>query len=209
MKKLLLLVVLATACLAVMAAPAYADYFSDMQPGNAYVHPWGGVEPDLAFWEEVVLNPETNELDWFTRFDTPIPPGYTVWFAGWMNGWPRLQVALWPVTTRLDCVLKNPDGSKRWCITAKQAKQYWGKAFEGWPTETIYQMETMCWVVAWTYRLGKLPPGTYTGTGTWTFLAPYLNFELPYGSQKKPDVIPASEWNAANPYTYHFTVLGE
>ena len=205
MKKLLLSVVLAAACLGLMAAPAYADYFSDMQPGNAYVHPWGGTDP--AFWEEVVPNPETGELESYMRFDSPVPAGYTVWFAGWMSGWPRPQVALWPVTTRLDCALYNPGGSMRWSIAAQQARRYWGEAFEGWPTETIYEKNATAWVIAWTYCLGKLPPGTYTGTGTWTFSAPYLNFELPYGSQTKPDIIPASEWNAANPYTYRFTVL--
>ncbi|MCX6364295.1 MAG: hypothetical protein NTW58_09060 [Actinobacteria bacterium] len=41
-KKLLLVLVLAAACLGLLAAPVTADYFSDMQPGNANVCPWGG-----------------------------------------------------------------------------------------------------------------------------------------------------------------------
>jgi hypothetical protein len=200
MKRLIIMLALVILALGATAAPALADYFTDMRPGEAYVHPWGGTEP--AWWEGV-----DTEGNYFQTTD-PVPAGDTVYLAAWMSGWPRLQVVLWPATIRLDCTLAGPDGKSMVSLTARQAKRYWCKAFDtGWPTETIYQKETTDWVVVWKYPLGELAPGTYCGTGEWTFFAPYLDFELPYHSQKLPDVISASQLNGPTThYTYHFTV---
>ena len=124
-----------------------------------------------------------------------------------MSGWPRLQVALWPATIRLGCTLTGPDGKRLVSLTPRQAKRYWVKAFAGWPTETLYVRDTTNWVVVWKYGLGELGPGTYSGAGDWVFLAPYLDYELPYHSQKLPNVISASELNGPSThYTYSFTV---
>jgi hypothetical protein len=199
MKRLIIMLALAVLALGATAAPALADYFSEMKAGEAYVHAWGGTEP--AWWEGV-----DAEGNYFQTTD-PVPAGDTVYLAAWMSGWPRLQVAMWPSTIRLDCTLRGPDGKRLVSLSPRQAQRHWCKAFAGWPTETLFVKETMAWVVAWDYRLGELSPGTYSGTGHWVFFAPYLDFELPYHSQRQPDLITASELNGpSTAYTYHFTV---
>ena len=212
MKKLLLIIVLAAALLGVLAAPAFAAFPNDGVPGTAYVHPWGGTDPTI--WEEVdalgnwymwsVAPPSPDQGAWAPY--KPITRNYDICMAAWMNGWPRLQVALWPVTTRVDCVLYDPNGSTRWTVGAREARQHWGPVLYGWDAPTLYRENSKIWVIGWTDFIGKLPPGTYSGTGAFTFLLPYVNFELGYRSQKLPQVIPAGEWNAANPYSYRFTI---
>jgi len=215
MKKLLLIIVLAAACLGLLAAPALAAYPVDGVPGAAYVHPWAGTDP--IWWEEVnedgslstysVSPPEPGSFQEQWAPYKPITDDHTIYFAGWQTGWPKLQVALWPATTRLDCVLYNPDGSTRWSIDAKQARKHWGPVLYMWDAPTIFQESAKIWGIGWMYRLGKLPHGTYSGSGNWVFLTPYLNFEPPTADPNKPDVIPASVWNAWNPYTYSFEVF--
>jgi hypothetical protein len=209
MKRLLLVVVLAAACLGGLAAPAFAAYPMDGVPGTAYVHPWGGTDP--VYWDEFFADGSSATWSvaepgfWWAPYK-PITRDYNICFAAWMAGWPKLQVAAWPLTTRIDCVLYNPNGSKRWSISPTKARKDWGPVLYGWDGQTIYKENAKIWLIGWTCPIGKLPPGTYSGTGNFTFLAPYFDFELGYRTQLLPKVIPASEWNAANPYTYTFTV---
>jgi hypothetical protein len=96
MKKLLLIIVLAAACLGLLAAPAFAAYPNTGVPLTAYVHPWGGTDP--IWWEEVdaggnwsmwsVAPPSAEQGKWAPF--KPITDNYTVCFAAWMSGWPKL-----------------------------------------------------------------------------------------------------------------------
>ena len=65
MKRLIIMLALAVLALGATAAPALADYFSEMKAGEAYVHPWGGTDP--AWWEGVDAEGTTS------RRPTPSP----------------------------------------------------------------------------------------------------------------------------------------
>jgi hypothetical protein len=211
-KRLFVMLVLAAALLGVLAAPALAAFPATGSPGTAYVHPWAGTDPII--WEQVdaagnwymwsVAPPSADQAVWAPY--KAIPSGYDICMAAWMTGWPKAQVALWPVTTRVDCVLYGPTGGPLWSVTPREARGRWGPVIYGWDAPTIYQENAKIWMIGWTYPLGKLPPGTYWGSGNFTFLVPYLNFELGYRSQMLPQVIAAGQWNAANPYSYRFTI---
>ena len=169
MKKLLFLLSCVLLLLLASTAPALAaDYFSAMKPGNAYVHPWMGNE-GTAWWEGV----DKSQGGYFWSQD-PIPAGYTVWLAAWVDGWPKDQMAALPWTQRVDCEMTGPGTTLR--IGSEEARTYWDPVFFAWRGSTIYADHVKIWVSAWKYRLGTLPVGDYSGTASWTSMAPYWDY---------------------------------
>jgi len=191
MKKLLLVLALAAAFVCLPAAPAFADYFSDMQPNNAYVHPWS----DTVWWEGV--DPTTGE---YFQSEDPVPADYTVWYVAWLALPTKCSIVTMPLNTRLACTLDKPDGTK-WSIAPQRAIWYWGRPFVGWEDRALYRANAKYWVIAWSYRLGKLDPGVSSGVATWTFRLPILDFSY-YEGATTPSVIPAG----TTVYHYSFMV---
>jgi hypothetical protein len=196
MKKLLIVFAVVAAFLCLPVAPAFADYFSDMQPNNAYVHPWS----DPVYWEGVAPNPMTGELEYFASTD-PVPADYTVWYSAWLVLPTKCTIAAMPCNTRLALTAHAPDGKTMLSLTPRKAVRFWGKPFVGWEDRALYRANAKYWVIAWVYRLGTLAPGDYGGVATWTFRFPFLDFSYFEGATK-PTLIPAG----TTIYHYAFTV---
>jgi hypothetical protein len=208
-KRLMVAAVLALAVLAlgVTAAPAFAAYPNTLDPGIAAVHPWWGAEP--VVWEECdaagnwyMWSASEPAYEWAPY--KAIPASYDVWFAGWILGSPRGQMARSVGTTSIDCMLYNPDGTLRWSIKPKAAKKYWGPVLFGWEGQLINKEVGKIWVIGWTYDLGRLPAGTYSGTGTWASTVPAVDFlwSPDNPDQRTPTHYSIGVWDC----TYSFTV---
>jgi hypothetical protein len=60
------------------------------------------------------------------------------------------------------------------------------------------------WVIGWTYDLGRLPSGTYSGTGTWASTVPAISL---LWSEDEPDQRTPTHWSMGVwDCTYTFTV---
>jgi hypothetical protein len=208
-KRLMVAAVVALAVLAlcVTAAPAFAAYPNTLDPGIAAVHPWWGAEP--VIWEECdadgnwwVWSAAEPAYEWAPY--KAIPPDYDVWFAGWIFDSPRGQMARSVGTTSIDCKLYNPDGTLRWSIKPRAAKKHWGPVMLGWESQLINKEVGKVWVIGWTYDLGRLPSGTYSGTGTWASTVPAVSllWSEDEPDQRTPTHYSIGVWDC----TYTFTV---
>ncbi len=229
-KRLVVAAVLALAVLAlcVTAAPAFAAYPVDFEPGVAYVHPWG----DPAYWEEVlweeVQDPASGEWYWdwaWHIWDTdtvpqwdgtsvykPIPEEYDIELVAYMMGIPRGQMAAMPGDLLLKFSLADRDEPDDilLAMTAKQARSYWGKAIgpDGWAMPTINKEMAQMWIVVWAYDLGSLPTGTYGGPAAYTFKHNLIDMTV--WDDPPPDPYPRTPshilWKGTYPCPYTFTV---
>jgi hypothetical protein len=187
-KRLMVGAVLALAVLAlcVTAAPASAqDGFPVVGvPHTAYVHLWWGSEPII--WEERdSTSPDANWYWWSATPQgapewwpyKPIPADYEVVLCCWIQEAPRGQVAAVPGNLLLAANVKHPDGTRLWSTTTKAAKRYWGRVMGpvGWEMPTFNKELAQQWVICWSYDIGKLPPGTYTGTATYQYIHPFID----------------------------------
>jgi hypothetical protein len=208
-KRLIIAAVLALTVLAlgVTAAPALADYPNTLDPGIAAVHPWFGAEP--VIWEET--DAAGNWYLWSAAEPAPdwapykaIPASYDIWFAGWIFGSPRGQMARSVGTTSIDCLLYDPNRTLIWSIKPKAAKKHWGPVEFGWEGPLINKETGKVWVIGWTCDIGHLPAGTYSGTGTWASTVPAIDFLWSQDNpdQRTPTHYSMGVWDC----TYSFTV---
>jgi hypothetical protein len=185
-KRLLIAAVLALAVLSlgVAAAPALAQYPETGVPYTAYVHLWWGSEPII--WEECDgTAPDANWYWWSASAPgapelwpyKPIPADYDIVFVAYMMGIPKGQMVAMPGNLLFSAKVKDPAGAPLWSITTKAAKRYWGTAFgpDGWAMPTINKELAQMWVIAWTYDIGNLKAGTYTGAATYTYKHPMID----------------------------------
>ena len=226
--RLIAAIFLTLAATLLLAAPALAAYPVDYEPGVAYVHPWG----DPAYWEEIlweeVEDPDTGELysDWvLNMWDTDtvpqwdgtsvykaIPADYDIELVAWMMSIPRGQMATMPGTLLLEFSLADQEepGDVLLAMTAKQARNYWGKAFgpDGWAMPTINKEMAQMWIIVWTYDLGSLPPGIYGGPATYVFRHNLIDMTV--WDDPPPDPYPRTPTHAlvkgTYPCPYSFTV---
>jgi hypothetical protein len=214
---LLLLTVLAVACLGLLAAPALANYPVSGMPHTAYLHVWWGSEP--IYWLECDgTGPDANwdghsasapmdpENQWPYK---AIPADYRVVVSAVWAGWPKAQIKLIPFTQALTCTMNGPTGRQIWWMTPRRARCYWGPVEYGWDSSTIYQESTQIWVTSWTCDLGRLRPGTYTGHAKWVVRVPYLDFETPSEDDPNaPTVYPAGTVLADADYSFTVAAPG-
>ncbi len=203
------LLALALLALCLAAAPAFAAYPNTLPPGVAAVHPWFGAEP--VIWEETdadgnwyVWSAAEPAYDWAAY--KAIPASYDVWFVGWLFDTPRGQMVRQIGNSRIDGKLYDSGGDLIWSIKPKAARKHWNPIEFGWEQQLINKTVGKVWVAGWTCNIGKLPAGTYSGTGTWTNTRPAISFLWdPEDPQRTPTHFQLGVWDCS----YAFTVKSD
>jgi hypothetical protein len=189
MKKLLLVLVLAAACLLLFAAPASAMFYNP-QLNTAYVTHWGGGD----HWLEWV---PTQDDPWnlVGHEDGLIPHGMNVVItAEWFDT--RLGATLIPAEWFHTMAISKSkaDGRPSFSFTIKDPAgglRYWSPAYPLDPTGVFDPDRTWEWARDWWVPLGKLPAGHYSGWvrnivphafPTWEEQDDDYGYRLPLGS---------------------------
>jgi hypothetical protein len=149
MKKLLLVVVLVAACLAMFAAPASAFYAP--QQNTAYIPHW----MQGAGWLEWAPD---NPYGIIEHYGEPIPNGMNVvvtveWFDS------RLGATLIPAEWFHTMAISSSNGTRFAITKAACGLRYWSPAYR-WADPND---DPLLWARDWWVPLGKLHPGDYTG----------------------------------------------
>ena len=202
MRRLLLILVLAAACLALLATPALA-YQSPptYEPGTAYVplraELWGD-----NFWFE--FDGDGN-LDMHDADATPIPHDYDICLQLGFTSPTRGQVENIPKSILYTLTLDGP--GYHWSSDTASSKELWSTMFSWGPGSAFNREFATFWERDLYKVLSDLPPGDYSGTTT-EIVTHTLNDLSFYGelwsrhAQQKPVKIPAG----TNDYTFAFTV---
>jgi len=156
MKRFLLVLVCVAAVLCVAAAPASAYYAP--REHTAYITSF--LEPGVVDWVEFAdLQSSPFAL---TEQTGPIPHGYNVvvtreWFDT------RLGATLIPAEYFTTMAISRSSGHPNFAITrAACGVRYWSPAYKTGDPD----LPAGTWARDWWVPLGKLPPGTYSGTVT-------------------------------------------
>lgn len=166
MKRLLLFAVLAIACLGLLAAPALA-WYQPMQPGNAYVFPFGTMGDDgivYSFWGE--LDSVSGEEVWHDQTEA-IPKGDAVWLMfGWVSP-TRGTVQTLPRIDRYAFSVSGPEGYS-FSISGAASRAVWSPVYLWGVGPAFNKAEAPYWGRDWWRKLGVLSSGVYTGTASET-----------------------------------------
>lgn len=209
MKRFLLMLVLAVACLGLLASPAFA-WYQPMQPGNAYVYPFGTMGDDgivYTYWGE--LDPINGEEVWHDQTEA-IPKDDTVWL---MFGWTspiRGTIQNLPRIDRFAFSLSGPEGYA-FSISGAASRAVWSPVYLFGVFPAFNKAEATYWGRDWWQKLSVLSSGVYTGTTSETVTrmitdSTFGSDEWVRHAQQRPYKIPPGTYQYDD---FSFTVADE